>query len=201
MMKKVLVLLLVLGLCNSAFAVLAIQPVSSGTTDTEIWVEESEIFYIDLIWLNDVLGPPGELSSADISIHIEGPASVVDIETLTFNPDYIPAAGVFNGSFVVPDGVGLSVTSWSAGADPGEVIIDHIGFHCDGLGEVMIWAMVEGQPLTGGAYVDWGYVLDPDQGGPGTDLGYGLIVHQIPEPMTVALLGLGGLFLTRRKRK
>jgi hypothetical protein len=27
-----------------------------------------------------------------------------------------------------------------------------------------------------------------------------LIIHQVPEPVTLALLGLGGLFLTRRRR-
>ncbi len=200
-MKKLLVLLVMLGLCNVALATLAIQPVASGTTDTEIWVQPSDIFYIDLVWINDEpgYGPPGELSAADIEVWIVGPASIVDVDTLTFNPDYMGAAGVFNGTYAIAGGIGLSVTSWSAGADPGEVIIDHIGIHCDDLGDVTIWTSVSGA-VQGMSIVDWAYPLDPGAGGPGVDPTYTMIVHQIPEPMTIALLGLGGLFLLRRRK-
>lgn len=195
-MKKLLVLLMVLIVSSVAFGTLAIQPVGSGTTDTEIWVNPSDVFYIDLIWQNDELVPPGELSAADIHIIIDGPASVVDLGSLTFNVDYTGAAGVYNGDMATANGVILSVTSWNNGANPGEIIIDHIGIHCDGPEDVIIYTAI-GNEIQGLSIVDWTYPLDLDNGGPG--LGYApLIVHQ-PEPMTIALLGLGGLFLRRRK--
>ena len=49
-------------------------------------------------------------------------------------------------------------------------------FHCDGEGDVVI------------DLLDPGFVV--------TD---SIIIHQIPEPMTMALLGIGGLFLRRRR--
>jgi len=40
--------------------------------------------------------------------------------------------------------------------------------------------------------LDWVNAVEADFGD--------LIIYQIPEPMTVALLGLGGLFLLRRRK-
>lgn len=192
MMKKIITLLLMFVMCGSAFATLAIQPVVGG--QTEITVNPSDIFYVDLVWLNDVYGPPGELSAADMQIVIDGPASIVDIAELTLNADYVGSAGELN--YAGLDGL-FSVTSWNAGAAPGEIIIDHIGIHCDGPGDVRITVTI-GNSVQGISLVDWNDPLDTDNGGPGLDVAT-LLVHQTPEPMTIALLGLGGLFLRRKK--
>jgi len=55
------------------------------------------------------------------------------------------------------------------------ILVDFIKFHCDGPGDVTI-SLVDPD----------GVVLDQQ------------VIHQIPEPLTIALLGLGGLYLRRR---
>ncbi|MFH1616632.1 MAG: PEP-CTERM sorting domain-containing protein [Planctomycetota bacterium] len=200
MLKKSVVMLVVCGLAASAFAILAIQPVVGGQTEIEVY--PSDVFYVDLMWLNDVLfgsgvtgQTNGELTSADMHLLIQGPATIVDVNALTLNVDYTGAAGGVNPS----DQLGgvFSVYSWGAGANPGEIIIDHIGIHCDAIGDVIITVSVSGA-VQGISTVDWEHPLDVGNGGPGVTP-MQLIVHQIPEPMTIALLGLGGLFLRRRK--
>ena len=59
---------------------------------------------------------------------------------------------------------------------PGKVV-DEVDFHCTGLGEATIWL------------IDASSFERYDS----------QVIHQIPEPITMVLLGLGGLFLRRRK--
>ena len=60
-------------------------------------------------------------------------------------------------------------------------IVDLIDFHCEAVGDVTL--ILVAVPPAGGL----GEVWDRQ------------VIHQIPEPITFALLGLGGLFLRRRK--
>ena len=64
-----------------------------------------------------------------------------------------------------------AVTPWAVG------IIADYEFHCDALGSVLI-TLYDADVTT---------VIDT------------MTITQVPEPMTIALLGLGGLFLRRRK--
>jgi len=65
--------------------------------------------------------------------------------------------------------------SLEIGAAQTGMLVNEIDFHCDGPGDVTL-ALVN----------DDGIVIDTQ------------VIHQIPEPLTLALLGLGGLFLKRR---
>ena len=77
---------------------------------------------------------------------------------------------------------GISGSIADVGAIAGPVLVDLIDFHCEAPGDatVELWT---GASDSTGAYT----LVDT------------AVIHQIPEPMTMVLLGLGGLFLRRRK--
>jgi len=62
----------------------------------------------------------------------------------------------------------------------GGTIIDDILFHCNAEGDVIVQLVYSPDYMTGS-------IVDQ------------VTIHQVPEPMTIALLGLGGLLLRRRK--
>ena len=79
---------------------------------------------------------------------------------------------------------------------PEMVLIDEIWFHCDSdtpVNDVTVLL------TSGGINVVNPDTMDLSTIPAGTILDT-LIIHQIPEPMTMALLGLGGLALIRRRR-
>ncbi len=53
--------------------------------------------------------------------------------------------------------------------------------------------------IAGDSTIILGYVVDDDQGGYLMAVWDTVVITQVPEPMTMALLGLGGLLLRRRK--
>ena len=109
-------------------------------------------------------------------VFVDGPASHTGAGTV-----YTPPApstlvatdyGVF-GEYDHAFGLAMSSPVTIAGVGTWWDIV----FHCDGTGDVTI----ELHDNTGANLID------------------SAVVHQVPEPMTIALLGLGGLFLRRRK--
>jgi len=62
-------------------------------------------------------------------------------------------------------------------------VVDGIVFHCDGPGDVTLKLVNIFDDGSGAVITPYDEV----------------VIHQIPEPMTLGLLGLGGLFLRRRK--
>ena len=181
-MKKLLVLMLVLGMASAANAALLISvDGQTDLADTEVTLMPSDTVVID-IWgdgatgtgdflLGLDVGGPGALNIDDAVILYAG--SYTYIGWL----DYAYVAGLVGLQNPM---VMISMTDVPPVGTPKAplegTLVDGIIFHCDGLGDVTL------------SLYDLNLALLDTQ-----------VIHQIPEPMTIALLGLGGLFLRRRK--
>jgi len=222
-MKKLLALLIILSIVNIAgAAVLKVVPVNIGLSGDRLGGINDRLEFSDTIGLAIVLennpyeyeGTPYPaydgyyLSSMDIDLEVSGPATLsvalggppFYAEDLGVNAGLSPWTwtGIEGNAIGKIDGVALSPIG------PGETdIIWNLLLHCDGPGDteglVTIDLTLHGlsqyaayeKTAAGGSWV-W---LDMTEG----DLG-DLVIYQVPEPMTVALLGLGGLFLLRRRK-
>ena len=204
MMKKLLVLMLVLGLASVAQAVgtldlvitswgpgpeMGTEPLPGGPVH-EITLLPSEWIDLDIIYI------PGTpvLQQCSITIVAEGLGTLVVDEELLTLPEGAWDLQFSPGVEEVRPGKEYNVQYnygfFGTGVDEG-IAIDHILFHCDG--ESMDPVII--------SIVDWVYAGAGSLDGEGSVEVIGqVIVHQIPEPMTVALLGLGGLFLLRRRK-
>jgi hypothetical protein len=173
-MKKLLVLLMVLGLVSSAQAALSLSldgnPAPDAITisvSTTVLIDvhsDTQEFWDGLLMIVDDGATPG-----DTSLYGEWVPPMV-------------ASGIGNTgqySEVTPEIWEMHVSS-SIAPYPGDVVAGQqftIGFHCKAIGDLTI------------------YLTDYDMVTIDT-----IAVHQvIPEPMTIGLLGLGGLFLRRRR--
>jgi len=170
-MKKLLVLLMVLGLATSAQAVLSLSLDGQEAPD-EITIAPSTTVLIDI--------HSSDQSFYDALLFIVDDGAAPGDPSL--NGEWVPPASVWGignvGAYeqVTPEFWSLNVGSTAV---PNDVVAGkqfEVAFHCKALGDVTIY-------LTDNDLV----TIDS------------MIVHQIPEPMTLALLGLGGLFLRRRK--
>ena len=169
-MKKVLVLMLVLGIASMATAGLTITVNGMPAEDSSIVLAPSDYVLIGLY--ND-----GSVDQTIGYMAIEsGPGSWTGVGG-TYYPPSVPSAYATYIGFTS----GLGDTWVMINAEPtvakmGVGIVGEFEFHCDDIGEVVL------------VYSD-----DLQQ------VHDTLIIHQIPEPVTMGLLGLGGLFLRRRK--
>jgi hypothetical protein len=197
MMKKLLVLMLVLGLAGVAQAVgsldLVISSRGPGPDSTEPIDPVHEITIMESEWINmDIIYIPGTpvLFQCSVTITASGPGTL-DISSLTFPEgawdfNYEDIRVVTEGKvYNIQESFGQTGTGVADG-----IAIDHILLHCDSPEGDVIVTIVDWVPAGAGSL---------DYGGPVDVIGT-VIVHQVPEPMTVALLGLGGLFLLRRRK-
>jgi hypothetical protein len=187
MMKKVLIVLTVLAMTSVANATLSLSLNGRiDIADSQEWLNVSEIAVIDIhsvgeaaVWSNlTVIQGVAAPDLADMTILDLG----VDedyILDMTDDPDFrafvIDDLGYQNVVGIVYSA--LIHVSPTPMAIPDGIMADGIKFHCEGEGDVIV-TLLDGAD---------GTVLDQ------------MIIHQIPEPITLALLGVGGLFLRRRK--
>jgi hypothetical protein len=200
MMKKLLVLVLVLGLTSVSHAALSgIELSFNGQTDGAGNITETEVMICDEIVI-DVHGPAG-LDWLGYVI-IEGAFPGAGGE---WGDDIGPWDPMCSGYYyenqaypIILSGAGdiakatrYTEVGWgfgyeliaaqSEGPNPGGVQFELI-YHC--CGPETEWVTIS---LWDDAQ---GYTTPQDT----------ILIHQTPEPMTVALLGLGGLFLLRRRK-
>ena len=228
-MRKLLILMLVFGLASLANAtvidVVTVGPGSLGHAGTEEDpLEESEIIAIQIVLNhNPYVGYPSYdgyfTDGVDLDLHVTGAGSLGvvmktvkgggETEDLQHHADF----GVWAQSD--PLIVGNAIASMSGGVLTGGIrgtgdptpLIWNLLIHCDGDGPVNI-----DLTLNDGRYAPYGhpdgspyYLYEDPRNGTWTDMVEGdlgnLTIYNVPEPATIALLGLGSLFLMRRRRK
>jgi hypothetical protein len=185
-MKKLLVLMLVLGLTSVAGAANVGQTIQLGIVGApgqgEPLPDEITIEVSQWIELGIIVNGGADALELDLEVigpgHVELPAVPTDIfvEAWTIPGPVTPA----------PPGVSQIVAMDLFGTHTG-LIAQLIMFHCDGTGDVLVQITDIGVNNVDGRDV------------PLAEMG-SIIIHQIPEPTTVMLLGLGSLFLLRRRK-
>lgn len=196
-MKKLLVLMLVLGMASLANATLQISVDGDWEpVDSEIFLMPSDTVILD-IWTD------AAITKAPADYYTW--ALIVDTQcaTITGGVAVEPWASdddMWLGIFSVPsaaetiggipeswDGIWGGITIFGgAGIPANSLLYDEILFHCESAELKCYDTVVELWRVNNDTFELM-------------SLEDSVIIHQIPEPMTIALLGLGGLFLRRRK--
>ena len=209
-MKKLLVLVLVLGISsivNAGSVDLRIVSYGDQTRETGPIDATTEIEVVPSDWVDiDVLyfaTATENLTSMSFDIILTGMATL-DLTEPTEPPVWDAGLStiteVVAGKQYTIDYTFNMMTGWGVEGDPaGAIALDHILVHCDGYPDTVTITLVENSQTTAMMTAEYdmgsGY-MGPITGG----LGAGVTIFQVPEPMTLALLGLGGLFLVRRKK-
>ena len=193
MMKKVLVvftLLAMASVANAGFLISVDGRVNPPDSDIKLLPSEHAVI--------DIQATVNGASVSDMWLLMQGPLGTMTGGSKVFGNAAFPSqftrrvAGHADIDFLNTYYPGTTVAyhvivtgGFDDNDDPIPVdnvkIVDLIDFHCEAMGDVTL-LLVEVPPAGG-----LGQVWDSQ------------VIHQIPEPITFALLGLGGLFLRRRK--
>jgi hypothetical protein len=189
-MKKLLILVLVLGMSSLANAGL-IFTVNGLPATPDITLKPSETAEIDLEISagSTILGYTIDWQLRNLDA---GPA---DAEFVYGGVNY-PLVFEFASTAVIsqPQLFEATGSQFLGAALPGPAtIMQGLMIHClranlDPQGAVILEVIAQAGTVIDGVELPAGTVLSS------------LMIHQIPEPMTLTLLGLGGLFLARRKK-
>ena len=194
-MRKLLILTLVLGMASMASATMTLVVGQSGTqgvapagdgyydpVDTQLNILPSDYLWVGVY--NDTDGVSGANEQGQFFMGIVTP----DPATWTgawaqYKPPLVPGAP--DNAYMGPTPVGqpTPIDMWNLALTDGVPlnfnligVLDAKELHCEELGDVHVTLFNAGM-----------VPIDT------------ITIHQIPEPITMALLGLGGLFLRRRK--
>ncbi len=190
-MKKLIVFLAILAMVNVASAGVIDIVVSSLNGQTITPTKEITIMPSDTVDMQITFTAPDTEYAFGLGsiINVTGPATL-DISQTVRHADYDstlelkgtnPPWIVEGGTWLGPQGTGQPVS-----------LVTNLLLHCDGKGLVTVGLMDD--PVFGS------YVSDAQWNPVDWSYGTGVVIHQVPEPMTLTLLGLGSLFLARRKK-
>jgi hypothetical protein len=199
MMKKLLIFMLVFGWASVASAHF-IFTVDGEEQPAEITLDICEVIELDL-----ELSADEYTSGYDLMYALSDTTAELITDGATWGPENgypdltdieFPVVFDFKGKVVQqPDPQTVEIAAGQLMSDPvggPGILMKELYLHCLGDGTVTL-------TITVAAYTDVG--TDPyfPEVIPDGTLLHTLIIHQVPEPATIALLGLGGLLLRRRK--
>ena len=193
-MRKLLILIVVLGVTSMASAALTLMVSDSGDAGTYYDPPEASSYFVnesDYIWIgiyNDADGSVLDPRKGQYFLALEStPGATWTGAWQQYKPPLVanaPDNYMFGSpSTYMPYGIG-NVDVWMVNTSDGDPatwnlqgVLDAKELHSSLAGSSETVYLLD-QALT---------ILDT------------ITIHQIPEPITIALLGLGGLFLRRRK--
>jgi hypothetical protein len=181
-MKKFVLLMLILGLATSAQAGFVFtvngQAMESGG---EITIAPSDEIELDL-----EIDEGTTLTGYGLDYILSNAQAELLTDRIEFPQAFDLASGV---KIDEPQHVRISGGQLFSPAVQGPaVIMTDLYLHCLEATDVVLEIVVGATTTINGETLETGSLL------------YTLTIHQIPEPMTLTLLGLGGLFLVRRKK-